>query len=106
MIFETIFILANLVVTGAVAQQRSRLDWGSCDPSIDQQAADSELTDCAIIEVPLDYTDKESSQTLKLSLVRVNGTKNGSGGSILYNPGGPAGDPTVSMVAQRDLWEP
>lgn len=106
MTFKTLFTITNLMVAGAMAQQRSSLDWGPCDPSIDPKAADSGLTDCAIIEVPLDYTNKESSETLKLSLVRVNGTKNGSGGNILYNPGGPAGDPTVNMVASRELWEP
>lgn len=44
---------------------------------------------CGTLNVPLDYTNPASNQTLQLQLVKVNAAKQPKKGSILFNPGGP-----------------
>lgn len=44
---------------------------------------------CANFTVPLDYSDPQSSETLILTLTKVNATNQPAKGSILFNPGGP-----------------
>ncbi|KAK6365532.1 hypothetical protein LTS17_011251 [Exophiala oligosperma] len=44
---------------------------------------------CANFTVPLDYSNPQSSETLILTLTKVNATNQPAKGSILFNPGGP-----------------
>lgn len=53
--------------------------------------------ECATLEVPLDYTDKMSNETMDLELQRVK-AKGKSRGSVLLNFGGP-GDTGVEDIA-------
>jgi len=46
---------------------------------------------CADFEVPLDYTNSSSNDTLSLTLVKINARKQPVIGSIIMNPGGPGG---------------
>lgn len=67
-----------------------QIQWGPCD--IDWGIFERSIhvdTDCAILHVPLDYTDTTSTRTLPLHLAKVNATKEPFMGSIVLNPGGP-----------------
>jgi hypothetical protein len=44
---------------------------------------------CGTLNVPLDYSNQSSDETLQLDLVRVSAVKQPKKGSILFNPGGP-----------------
>lgn len=52
---------------------------------------------CGNVSVPLDYTDKNSTESIVLQLTRIPAVAGPSKGSILFNFGGPGGE------AQRTL---
>ncbi|KAK9792926.1 putative TAP-like protein-domain-containing protein [Seiridium cardinale] len=59
------------------------INWGPC-------AFNSTVTVlCGSLEVPLDYTDSSSNETVSLDLVKVPAAATPSKGSILFNFGGP-----------------
>ncbi|KAK6063972.1 TAP domain-containing protein [Seiridium cupressi] len=59
------------------------INWGPC-------AFNSTVTVlCGALEVPLDYTDSSSNETVSLDLVKVPAAATPSKGSILFNFGGP-----------------
>jgi hypothetical protein len=47
---------------------------------------------CAVLDVPLDYTNESSDEVLHLSLIKVDAAIQPSKGSILFNFGGPGAD--------------
>ncbi len=53
---------------------------------------------CAKFNVPLDYTEPNSTETLTLTLVKVDAVEQPVKGSILFNPGGPGGSGVQFMV--------
>ena len=66
------------------------LDWSSCETA---------ATECARLEVPLDYADP-GGETIELALLRVPAA-GGRVGSLVVNPGGP-GAPGTDYAAAAD----
>jgi hypothetical protein len=60
--------------------------------------ANKEPLFCAILEVPLDYTNPRDVRTVGLQLIKVNANKEPFKGSVLTNPGGPGGSGVEFMV--------
>ncbi|PGH23043.1 hypothetical protein AJ80_02816 [Polytolypa hystricis UAMH7299] len=83
LLFLILTIRAKLVESGKPPP--GQLEWGNCTDFA------AERNECAVLTVPLDYTDSESDSTLALDLLKVNATKTPVLGSVLYNPGGPGG---------------
>ena len=56
--------------------------------------------ECAILQVPLDYSNPSSSASMNIPLVRVQATSPNPNGekSIIYNPGGPGGSGIESFA--------
>ncbi|KAM0329278.1 hypothetical protein ACHAQA_004583 [Verticillium albo-atrum] len=84
-ILLSILVLSHLVSAFPTNQT---IEWKPCEPSLGKNSSKLEY-DCGTLIVPLDYTELEYKQELKLKLIRVKATKQPSKGSILYNPGGP-----------------
>ncbi|CAM4518072.1 alpha/beta hydrolase [Nocardia ninae] len=75
-----------------------KLEFGPCDdPRIGLPAAAVAMSECAKLEVPLDYQEPEG-KTIELGLLRVRSTGTDRIGSLLVNPGGP-GYPAMSYAA-------
>ncbi|KAK7416622.1 hypothetical protein QQX98_005093 [Neonectria punicea] len=74
-----------------VESRSSSLNWAPCDLDLPDAIKNAmrERGDCATLEVPLDYTNEDSSETIDLQLIRFNATKEPFKGSVLWNPGGP-----------------
>lgn len=94
--------IAQSVAVGRpkISRSTSDLDWKPCDldfpPSVQQKI--QEPSDCATIDVPLDYTD-EASERLQLQLIKANATTQPSKGRVVFAPGGP-GNSGVEEVAK------
>ncbi|GAA3852376.1 alpha/beta hydrolase [Streptomyces sedi] len=78
------------------------LDWGTCD-GVATNAVDEELfanpdLECTSAEVPLDYTEPEG-ETAQVALMRLP-ARGEAEGSLLVNPGGPAGSGLSFVAAQ------
>lgn len=72
----------------------SSLSPGSPLPSIPVQ--------CADLEVPLDYANHSSNDTLSLTLVKLPARKEPVLGSIIMNPGGPGGSGVNVAIGRAD----
>ncbi|KAM5370016.1 hypothetical protein ACJZ2D_008699 [Fusarium nematophilum] len=83
--------LASPSLSSFVESRSSSLAWKTCDLDLPDsiKGAMREPGDCATLEVPLDYTNKDSGKTIELQLIRFNATKEPFKGSVLWNPGGP-----------------
>jgi hypothetical protein len=81
--------LMLLLVTSTAAHpldsRKEALEWGPCQNNFSAEVP----VDCATLQVPLDWTNVETSPPLDLQLLRVKASKEPFMGSILYNPGGP-----------------
>ncbi|KAF4463485.1 hydrolase or acyltransferase (alpha beta hydrolase superfamily) [Fusarium albosuccineum] len=75
----------------------SSIDWAPCDLDLEEDKMRKEPRDCATIEVPLDYKNPNSGETIDIQLIRARATKKAKG-NILVNPGGP-GASGVELVA-------
>lgn len=64
-------------------QDRS-IDWEPCADGFSLAALAVVPVECATLEVPLDYTQKTSSDALELQLIRVKATKEPAKVSILF----------------------
>lgn len=106
--FVTLSLLSSLAAIQALPHPQdedcpepSSLQWHPCGDIGDELAEGLPIPlpiECASLPVPLDYTDPES-ETLDLSLLRVNATKEPVRGSILFNPGGPGGSGVEYVAA-------
>lgn len=89
MFLKSVVLLALPAAFGGVqsaptpSTTTNSINWFRCD-----QNATWPVT-CGTLAVPLDYTDKASSESLDLKLLKFNATKEPVKGSILFNPGGP-----------------
>lgn len=54
---------------------------------------------CGNVSVPLDYTNKNSNESLVLQLTRIPAIAGPSKGSILFNFGGPGGEAQQALSA-------
>lgn len=92
--------------TESAAQQRAfpsiyaqQPDWRECGPEfgyregleeyIAEQGGHVEGLRCAMIEVPLDWSDPSTAETIELSTLRIPATGEHPLGTLFSNPGGP-----------------
>ncbi|KAF2022357.1 putative hydrolases or acyltransferase [Aaosphaeria arxii CBS 175.79] len=82
---------ASPISSNQVSGSPSTLNWAPCELDFPKTTKDAITgpVDCATLNVPLDYTRPNSSETLALQLIRHNATKEPFKGSIIFNPGGP-----------------
>lgn len=84
----------------------SSITWSECDLG---EAINAELdafpekSQCAKLEVPLDYTNLSSGETIELQLIKVSANKEPFKGSILYNPGGPGASGVLGVLGNLGL---
>ncbi|KAI2616922.1 TAP-like protein-domain-containing protein [Hypomontagnella submonticulosa] len=76
------------------------LQWGPCDLNTTLPVQ------CAKLAVPLDYTDKSSTEKLELDVIRYPAQKEPKRGSIMLNFGGPGQDGLTSMLSYAELMGP
>ncbi|KAF8745425.1 alpha beta-hydrolase, partial [Rhizoctonia solani] len=74
----------------------STISWSACP--------DSSNTQCAIFDVPMDYTNPENGKTVSIFMRKYAATapEDQRLGSILVNPGGPGGSGTVTIAEQGE----
>lgn len=72
--------------TPVVHRRAGAITWRSCSSEFNTTNPGAV---CGNLDVPLDYTGKESREMLQLDLIKIPATKGVSRGSILFNPGGP-----------------
>ncbi|KAI0543991.1 TAP-like protein-domain-containing protein [Xylaria curta] len=77
------------------------IQWQPCTADINDVAALP--VECGTLNVPLDYTAVDSTETLELSLLRVPAIKNPSNHSILFNFGGPGLEVRRSLAQLADM---
>ncbi|KAF4454306.1 Tripeptidyl aminopeptidase [Fusarium albosuccineum] len=84
------------------SRETSTLNWVPCDLdfSDETKARMTKDMDCATLEVPLDYTAKNTGRTIDIQLLRAKANKKPFRGSVLGNPGGPGGS-GVEWVAEK-----
>lgn len=86
------FLLPAVLMSTASA----KIDWSPCNETDSNPLFTS--FQCATLDVPFDYTNSSSTETLSLQLIKIPAPL-GSKGSILANPGGP-GQPARQGIAQ------
>lgn len=80
---------------GAAAPGKGKINWtGLCDQSM--------IMICGTLEVPLDYTDPSSNETLTLELAKFPAIKKPQKESVLVNFGGP-GIPGLDIFSSSGL---
>ncbi|KPI45876.1 uncharacterized protein AB675_899 [Cyphellophora attinorum] len=75
-------------------QRNSDLVWGNCtyfEYATELYGKVDAPHECAILQVPLDYTNPSSTETISLDLNRVKASAKKVLGSLIVNPGGPGG---------------
>ncbi|GAB1522720.1 hypothetical protein RhiTH_005842 [Rhizoctonia solani] len=74
----------------------STISWSACP--------DSSNTQCAIFEVPMDYTNPENGKTVSIFMRKYAATapEDQRLGSILVNPGGPGGSGTAYLAIRGE----
>ncbi|WP_200894867.1 alpha/beta hydrolase [Microbacterium sp. SA39] len=86
------------------------LEFGACDPSIvgsqppvPEIIEVAEKTECATLEVPMDYEDLDG-QTIDIAVTRNAATGEDRIGSVVLNPGGPGVQATTFSPLIAALW--
>lgn len=86
-ITSVIPLLATLlpVLYASPTPRSTSISWSPCAQGKNQTA----ILQCANLEVPRDYTEPDSDETITLHLARYPATKQPCKGSIFMNTGGP-----------------
>ena len=96
-VFSSLPVPASADAGGANATPRgaapSPLDWGPCSSDQDDQSVE-----CAVVTVPLDYSDPSAGGTA-VRVGRIPATGGRAKGAIFYNPGGPGLSPVEGLVS-------
>lgn len=74
---------------GLIPLAKAAIEWGPCGAF---QEPTNLTFSCATLEVPLDYTNKRSTEKLSLDLVKYDALVKPAKNSILLNFGGPGGE--------------
>ncbi|CAE6460935.1 unnamed protein product [Rhizoctonia solani] len=84
------------VVHARQSSNNSTISWSPCP--------DSDVTQCAFFEVPMDYTNPDNGKTVSIFMRKYAATapEDQRLGSILVNPGGPGGSGTASIAIQGE----
>lgn len=110
MTFSAGFFALSLLVTARALPQKQEttkkgtINWRLC-PELAKEVTKSVSLpvqipfDCAVLLVPLDYTDS-SSGLLNLTLIRVPATKKSVLGSVIWNAGGIGGSGVDNLSIQ------
>ncbi|KAL5346579.1 hypothetical protein ACLOAV_008286 [Pseudogymnoascus australis] len=104
-----LFALSLLVTASALPEKqeatgKGTINWRLC-PELAKEVTESVGLpvqipfDCAVLPVPLDYTDS-SSELLNLTLIRVPASKKPVLGSVIWNAGGPGGSGVDNLSIQ------
>jgi hypothetical protein len=90
---------------GSDSSKKSTLVWSKCDLDFgnEQMNEKQKAYDCARLEVPLDYTNENNGETIKLDLIKVKVTQKPFKGSVLYNPGGPGASGVETTIEVGSL---
>lgn len=86
------------------------LEFGACDPTIVNSQPPvpevidvAEKTECATLEVPMDYADLDG-ETIDIAVTRIAATSDDRIGSVVLNPGGPGIPATTFAPLVAALW--
>lgn len=96
----------------AAEQSQEGIAWGPCNEAGLVPAAVAIVptsVQCATLQVPLDYSDRENGKRVALSLVKVGAQKKPADGktkSILFNFGGPGLEARSSLLSESNLLLP
>ncbi|KAF4968772.1 hypothetical protein FSARC_3901 [Fusarium sarcochroum] len=92
----------QLIALTSGSTKKSNIDWARCDLDFGHSTTNQYQAayDCARLEVPLDYTNQSSPDTLKLDLIKAKATRKPFEGSVLFNSGGPGRSGVESIVAR------
>lgn len=77
----------------------STIRWGPCFGNIKSTLP----VDCGRLQVPLDYTEPESSPELSLEMTRVPAVRQPAMGSIMLNFGGPGLEARETLATLASL---
>lgn len=80
-------------------EKSKKLNWVNCPI-----AGKNEQLQCATLEVPLDWTQKDTSDKLRLRLVRQPASSP-TAKSIIVNPGGPGESGLEMVIDSGDYWQ-
>ncbi|KAI1364635.1 TAP-like protein-domain-containing protein [Xylaria arbuscula] len=110
---NTLFQFSSLLLAATAANAYSQtqadprgyptsgIKWQQCPDGLNAAAALN--IECGTLDVPLDYTAPNSTETLELSLVRVPAVKQPAKHSILFNFGGPGLEVRYSLAGLGDV---
>ncbi|KAF2972961.1 hypothetical protein GQX73_g478 [Xylaria multiplex] len=79
----------------------SSIQWKPCPDNLNAVA--SLPVECGTLDVPLDYTAVDNTETLELSLVRVPAVKKPAKHTILFNFGGPGLEVRYTLASLADM---
>ena len=85
------------IIAHPLEPREDTLEWAQCDYDFDAKVP----VQCTTLQVPLDWTNMNSSEMLNLELLRVKATTEPFMGSILFNPGGPGALGTQHVATQE-----
>lgn len=95
--------LCNIKAVTAKKSKAAAIQWAPCniDLGVTQDLIKLPIH-CAELNVPLDYTNPESNESLPLQLIKINATKAPFKGSVIFNPGGP-GQSGIQDLAESGI---
>ncbi|OJD34142.1 nedd8-like protein [Diplodia corticola] len=94
LLVQAIAVQARPQALGYAQNPSQEIQWGPC--SLSQEPTLPMV--CGTLDVPLDYTQPNSSETLTLELAKVPAANQPAKGSILFNFGGPGIPGRVSLA--------
>lgn len=77
------------------------IQWQPCSDDVNAVAALD--VECGTLDVPLDYTAADSTETLKVSVLKVPAVKGPADHSILFNFGGPGLEARKTLAQLGDM---
>lgn len=84
---------------------KNRIKWTRCNLGIPEykEFEKNKAIECGTLTVPLDYTDKHSTNTTTLNLIKLKATGKPPNRSIIVNFGGPGGSGVEGLLMVSPL---
>ncbi|KAJ7744113.1 TAP-like protein-domain-containing protein [Mycena metata] len=99
---HSILLVSTLCFSGALAGAESDFDWRKLNASktLNWTPCYSAPLECALLQVPMDYSAPQNEVTASIAIVRYPSTspKSQYRGPLLFNPGGPGGSGVDAIV--------
>ena len=89
--------LLGICAAHPLRPRQTELQWGPCEFDFNATIP----VECSTLDVPLDWTKEDSSESLELELLRVKASKQPTLGSVIFNPGGPSALGTRYVAEQH-----